>query len=248
MRLWLRLPKGFRLSDFPALKGGSQWLKSALAAACLVLAGGDSLGQTRTGGPALNWAMGRADAPVTLLEYGSLTCGHCAEFSTDILPDIKRRFIDTGQVRYILRPFPTQPNVLSLALHALTICAGPNRYYPLVDAFFERQAEIFKAADGETGPKGIIFAIAEDFGGLTYTQSETCLRDPASQTQVIASADAGISAGVVGTPTFFVNGVLVKPQPNQGVTEAQLAAAINAALRSRPSPAKAKATPKAKQR
>jgi protein-disulfide isomerase len=139
----------------------------------------------------VNWALGRSNARVTLLEYGSLTCGHCALFTNDVMPTIKRRYIDTGAVRYVFRPFPTPPNDLSVAMHALTLCAGPARYYGLLDAFFARQREIFAAATGETGPKGTIFAIAEDHGGLTYIQSETCLRDTGRQREVLASAQAG---------------------------------------------------------
>ncbi len=178
--------------------------------------------------------MGRADAPVTLLEYGSLTCSHCAAFSNEILPAIKRRFIDSGQVRYILRPLPTPPFDLSVAMHALTICAGPSRYYSLVDAFFERQQEVFNAAVGETGPKGILFAIAEDAGGMTYAASQACLSDPARQAQVRTNAEAGANAGVVATPTLFVNGVIVTVPAGQPLTEAAVVAAILAAQRSRP--------------
>jgi protein-disulfide isomerase len=199
-----------------------------------------------------NWAMGAATAPVTLIEYGSLTCGHCAEFNNDIMPTVKRLYIDTGCVRYILRPLPTPPFELSVALHALTLCAGPTRYYPLADAYFQRQREIFEAAGGETGPKGIIFAIAQDVGGLNYAASEACLRQPLRQQQVLASANAGAAAGVTGTPTLFVNGTLVPVPAGQhhhelaDVTRA-LDAALAAAARAPQGKAKAKAK-KAKKR
>lgn len=185
--------------------------------------------------PPVSWAIGRADAPVTMVEYGSLTCGHCAEFNNDVLPNLKRTYIDTGRARYVFRPFPTPPRDLSIAMHALTLCAGPSRYYSLVDAFFRNQAAIFAAAGGETGPKGTIFAIAEDHGGLTYAQAEACLRDTSRQTQIIASAQAGVTAGVRSTPTLFVNGTIVN-----GHSGADATAAIEAALRAggpaRPSP------------
>jgi protein-disulfide isomerase len=219
-----------------------------LALACALDLGlvASAFSQTPTPVGPQNWAMGRATAPVTLIEYGSLTCGHCAEFNNSVLPAIKRNYIDTGRVRYVFRPFPTPPNDLSVAMHALTLCAGPTRYYQLSDAFFTRQAEIFDAARGETGPKGTIFAIAEDHGGLSYSQSEACLRDPARQAQVQASALAGDAAGVSSTPTFFVNGVRVNVPLGQHVDESLLAAAIAAALRV-PSPKRAPA-PKAKKR
>jgi protein-disulfide isomerase len=188
----------------------------------------------------VNWALGSANAPVTLVEYGSLTCGHCAAFNNETMPAIKRRYIDTGKVRYIFRPLPTPPFNLSVAMHALTLCAGPNRYYPLVDTFFERQQEIFEAARGETGPRGLLFAIAEDAGGLSYAASEACLIDPARQNQVRANADAGAAVGVIATPTLFINGTIVTVPLGQTLGESQVSGAIEAALRQRGSAPKAK--------
>ena len=186
--------------------------------------------------------MGRQTAPITLIEYGSLTCGHCAQLNANVMPEIKRRYVDTGRVRFIFRPSPTPPFELSIAMHMLTLCAGPSRYYPLVDAFFQRQRDVFQAAGGETGPRGILFAIAEDFGGLSYAASEACLRDPARQTQVRASAEAGTAAGIRGTPTLFVNGVLVQVRGGQTHYDvADISQAIEAASRPRTfAPAKAK--------
>jgi protein-disulfide isomerase len=191
----------------------------------------------------VSWALGQPNAPVTIIEYGSLTCGHCAHFALNVLPTIKRTYIDTGRVRYIFRPFPTPPRDLSMAMHMLTLCAGPNRYYGLSDAFFQRQASIFEAARGETGPKGMIFAIAEDHGGLTFAQAEACLRDEGRQDQVIASARAGSSAGVFSTPTFLINNV---PYTQHELVD--LTTAIDRALASRSAPSQAKAKTKAKKR
>lgn len=225
----------------------------ALAIACLVIVGTHASAQTspktssQISGQANvpNWALGEASAPVTLMEYGSLTCGGCAAFATQILPNIKRRFITRGRVRYIFRASPTPPFDLSVAMHALTYCAGPSRYYALADAFFERQRDVFSAAAGETGPKGTLFAIAEDFGALSYSASEACLRDPSRQGQVRASANMATAAGVASTPTFFVNNVIVTAPAGTLVTEALLINAIETALRNsaqnRPPSAKTKA-------
>lgn len=189
----------------------------------------------------INWSLGSPTAPVTVLEYASLTCGHCEAFHTNVLPAIKRRFINTGRIRYILRPLPTPPFELSVAMHALTMCAGPSRYYPLIDAFFQRQRDIFTAAGSETGPKGVIFAIAEDVGGLSYAASEACLSNPARQSQVRTNAESGVALGVRATPTVFVNNVLVTVPAGQTLTEERLAEAIMAAERSRATQPKVKA-------
>jgi protein-disulfide isomerase len=158
------------------------------------------------------------------------------------MPEIKRRYVDTGRVRFVFRPMPTPPIDLSVAMHVLTLCAGPTRYYPLVQAYFERQQQVFQAAVGETGPKGTLFAIAEDFGGLNYAAAEACLRDPVRLGQVRASVDAGTRAGVAGTPTLFVNGVLINVRAGQAHYEvADISNAIEAAARPRTAaPAKAK--------
>jgi protein-disulfide isomerase len=245
------------LNNHASHQGGKAKLWQSLALACVFLAVSSNASsqqrqQTKTLTPnaangLVTWAMGRADAPVTLLEYGSLTCGHCAAFNNEVMPAIKRRFIDSGQVKYILRPLPTPPFDLSVAMHALTMCAGPDKYYPLVDAFFERQREVFAAAVGETGPKGILLAIAEDSGGLTYTQSEACLRDPARQDQVRNNAQAGANVGVIATPSIFVNGTLVTVPIGQSLTETAVANAIIAAQRARPT-APRKGLPQAKKR
>jgi protein-disulfide isomerase len=223
-----------------------------LAFACAAVFGASALAQTRPKTSVVpaapvsvpNWALGQANARVTLLEYGSLTCGGCATFANSILPNIKRNYIDTGRIRYVFRASPTPPVDLSFAMHALTICAGPTRYYPLTEAFFDRQGDIFAAAGGETGPKGTIFAIAEDFGGLSFAASEACLREPTALAKVRASANMATAAGVASTPSFFINNVAVTAPPGQFVSEERLIAALDAALRatqqSRPASAPAK--------
>jgi protein-disulfide isomerase len=213
-----------------------------IACACVVGWQGQVHSQSAPAGAFPNWVLGRADAPITVLEYGSLTCAHCAQLANEVMPEIKRRYVDTGRVRFVFRPMPTPPIDLSVAMHVLTLCAGPTRYYPLVQAYFERQQQVFQAAVGETGPKGTLFAIAEDFGGLNYAAAEACLRDPVRLGQVRASVDAGTRAGVAGTPTLFVNGVLINVRAGQAHYEvADISNAIEAAARPRTAaPAKAK--------
>jgi protein-disulfide isomerase len=195
----------------------------------------------------VNWAQGSAQAPVTVVEYGSLTCGHCANFNTAIKPTIKQNYVDTGRVRFIFRPFPTPPNDLSVAMHVLSMCGGASTYYPMVDAYFAHQEEIFEAARGETGPRNILFAIAEDVANISSSQAETCLRDPQLRSRVLASYQAGANAGVISTPTLFVNGVRFEPNAGVGISVASFSSALDAALRARTAPRvapKSKAAPK----
>ena len=82
-------------------------------------------------------ALGPADAKVTIVEYASLTCSHCAAFHKDTWPELKKRYIDTGKVRFILREFPLDP--LATAGFMLARCDGEAKYYPITDLLFDQQ-------------------------------------------------------------------------------------------------------------
>ena len=88
-------------------------------------------------GPLPEMALGNADAPNTIVEYASMTCPHCAQFQNVVLPELKTKYIDTGKARFILREFPLDG--LAVAAFMLARCAGPDRYFPMVDALFETQ-------------------------------------------------------------------------------------------------------------
>src|SRR6478736_5031450 len=81
--------------------------------------------------------LGRTDAPVTIVEYASATCPHCAAFHKDVFPQLKSEFIDTGKVRFIFREFPFDD--LALAAFMLARCAPPDKYFPMIDVLFEQQ-------------------------------------------------------------------------------------------------------------
>src|SRR5918912_2200447 len=89
-------------------------------------------------GPLGDVWLGPADAKVTIIEYASMTCSHCAAFHKDTYPKLKERYIDTGKVRFVLREFPLDP--LATAGFMLARCDGNDKYYPITDLLFDNQS------------------------------------------------------------------------------------------------------------
>ncbi|AVO46895.1 DsbA family protein [Phreatobacter cathodiphilus] len=162
-------------------------------------------------GPLGDVWLGKADAPVTIVEYASLTCGHCASFHTGTLPELKKKYIETGKVRLVFREFAL--NQLDAAVYMLTRCAlnadgkagegvDQARYFALIDVFFQQQRTW--AFGGN--PLEAVTAITRQ-AGMTQAQFEACLNNQAILDALNATRERAASAfGVESTPTFFVNG------------------------------------------
>ncbi|MBY0362392.1 MAG: DsbA family protein [Phreatobacter sp.] len=162
-------------------------------------------------GPLGDVWLGRADAPVTIVEYASLTCGHCATFHVNTLPELKKKYIETGKVRLVFREFAL--NQLDAAVYMLTRCAlnadgkagegvDPTRYFALVEVFFQQQRTW--AFGGN--PLEAVTAITRQ-AGITQAQFEACLNNQAILDALNATRERAASAfGVESTPTFFING------------------------------------------
>ena len=84
-------------------------------------------------------ALGPADAKVTVVEYGSMTCGHCAHFATKVFPDIKKKYIDTNKVRFVFREFPLDN--LAAAASMLARCAGDDKAFPLIETLYDKESK-----------------------------------------------------------------------------------------------------------
>jgi protein-disulfide isomerase len=162
-------------------------------------------------GPLGDVWLGKADAPVTIVEYASLTCGHCASFHTGTLPELKKKYIETGKVRLVFREFAL--NQLDAAVYMLTRCAlnadgkagegvDQARYFALIDVFFQQQRTW--AFGGN--PLEAVTAITRQ-AGMTQAQFEACLNNQSILDALNATRERAASAfGVESTPTFFVNG------------------------------------------
>ncbi|MCW5695886.1 MAG: DsbA family protein [Bauldia sp.] len=187
--------------------GGFLAMASAAFAAFIVLAAPASA-QNRINemelaveGPLGDVVLGAADAPVTIIEYASMTCPHCANFHNTTFDALKTEYIDTGKVRFIMREFPLDP--LSAAGFMLARCApGENGYYGMVDLLFETQGEWIVSE-----PIPPLFALASQ-SGFTQESFEACLTNQEILDGVYAVYDRAAQQFAVDvTPTFFINGV-----------------------------------------
>lgn len=167
--------------------------------------------------------MGRANAPVTVVEYASFTCNHCADWHNQILPQFKARYIDTGKVRLVFRDLPTQPTNLAAPAAAVGRCAAPERFFDVAKALMSGQGALFSSRDPAPW-----FKAAIDASGRTEAQIDDCLKDPNTATALNADVQSAVEAGVTGTPAFFVNGRLIEGHSLQA-----LSAAIDPLVRGR---------------
>jgi len=150
-------------------------------------------------GPNGDFWLGSEKAPVTIIEYASMTCPHCAHFTANTLPELQKRYIDTGKVRYTLRTFPLDP--LAAAGFMLAICGGKDKYAPITEALFAKQADwIVKE------PIPPLKEIAKQFG-FTEDSFNQCLSNQKLLDGIQAVRDHAVDKlGVNSTPTFFLNG------------------------------------------
>ncbi len=144
-------------------------------------------------------AMGPADAKVTVIEYASASCPHCAAFYRDVFVTLKKDYIDTGKMRFVFREFPH--NDAAMAAFMLARCAPKESYFPLVDIFFQTQ-DTWLAA-----PREGLLNIAKQ-AGFTEETFDKCLKDETVAKAIMEVRSQAEGFGVTGIPTFFINGEL----------------------------------------
>ena len=185
-----------------------QFLKTtALAMAAFCLAGSSlALAQTVneaelvTPGPLGDKILGEENAPVTIVEYASMTCGHCANFHKRTYPDLKANYIDTGKVRFIFREFPLDP--VAAGAFMLARCAPADKYFEIVDIMFEQQ----RAWAFTDNPYQSMLDFSKQIG-FTKESFEECLGNQDLLDAIEAVKNRGANEfGVDSTPTFFING------------------------------------------
>ena len=150
-------------------------------------------------GPGGDIMIGSDKAPVTIIEYASMTCPHCAHFEETTLPELKKRYIDTGKVRYVMREFPL--DALAAAGFMLARCAGPDKYETVVETLFAKQPDWVVQKPIEP-----LMAIAKQFG-FTEESFNACLANQKVLDDIQAVRDHAVQKlSVNSTPTFFING------------------------------------------
>jgi len=149
-------------------------------------------------------ALGSQTAAVTIVEYGSLTCDYCVRFHREVMPHLKRKYIDPGRLRYIFRDFPTSAEATRGAVAAR--CVRPDGYYQMLEALFWSVGQWSRTSNVDA-------ALVREATklGLGTAGFRKCLEDPASQAAVARSRRQGAQEfDVLGTPTFLVNGRIVR--------------------------------------
>ncbi len=148
-------------------------------------------------------AVGKADAPITIIEYSSLTCPHCASFHKNVLPELKSKYIDTGKVRYVVREFPLDN--LAVAGFMLARCKS-DKYNEIIEDLYEHQ-------EAWAFVKNPLEKLKERAKKAGYTDESfnSCLRDQALLDKIVQVREkASTVFKVTSTPTLFVNGKLLR--------------------------------------
>jgi protein-disulfide isomerase len=151
-------------------------------------------------------ALGPANAPVTITEFASMTCPHCAAFNENVFPKIKSEYIDTGKIRYVFREFPLDIKAAAGSMLARCIAKGDGgKYFAVIDMLFKQQNDWVTKNTTET-----LTRIGKQ-AGLSQQGVEDCLKDQALLDKIAADQKyASEVLKVDSTPTFFINGEKIK--------------------------------------
>ena len=170
--------------------------------------------------------LGNPDAKVTVVEYASASCSHCAKWNEEVFPAFKAKYVDTGRVHYVFREFLTSPIELASAAFLMARCAGKDKYFNVVDAVFRAQPVMYQTGDY----RGELLRIANS-AGMSEQQFTQCIRDDEALKALNDRVEKAVNEDkVTGTPTFIVNGKKVgdgemsMEQLDTAIAEAEAAA------------------------
>ncbi|MFS2318724.1 DsbA family protein [Maricaulis sp. D1M11] len=150
-------------------------------------------------------ALGNPDAPLTVIEYSSVACPHCATFHNNAFKDIEENYIETGQVRFVFREMLTGQPQFAVAGFALANCVQDDRYFDMIELLFQQQNAIFRAASQPGGARNQYLTIARTMG-MSEADFEACLANEDIQAAIIERSEQASADGVNATPYFIING------------------------------------------
>ncbi len=178
-----------------------------------------TLADVRATGRLPEFSIGRADAPVTIIKYASLTCPYCRQFHKQEFPKLKRELVDTGKVRFIIREFPIGKSSgnATIALR----CAKPDKYLTLYGKFLDQQSKWVS----QEVRLDRIFAVAQQVG-MKQSEFDACLKNQGMINDLQWVKDRGRKLGIIGTPNFFIQNKLYKKQ----LTMAEIRKAVDQVL------------------
>ena len=194
---------------------------AALAAMALSACGGNKGGSAEG-----DMALGAADgAKVTVVEYASVTCGHCALWQQNTWPAFKAKYVDTNKVRYVFRELPTPPIDAATAGFLVARCAGDDKYFQVVHQLLATQQEMVTGS-----PRDWLLRTAQA-AGMNEQQFADCVSDRDAVAALDQRIQQAQAQGVTGTPAFFVNEQeVITPGSSEGPSLADLSTAIDAEL------------------
>ena len=195
-----------------------------LATVALLCLGLAASGAPRAAQPLVrpdDMTLGSVKAPVTVIEYASASCPHCARFSNEVFPAFKAKYIDTGQVRYVFREYLTEPVDVAAAAFMMARCAGNGKYFKVLSAVFRDQEKMYDTGD----IRGVLLKIGED-NGLTEAQYMACLTNAKAKDALFKKVDGYYhNDHVESTPTFLIGNEKLEGEKSLADLDAAIAKA-----------------------
>ena len=166
-------------------------------------------------------SLGNPAAKVTVIEYASASCPHCARFNNEVFPAFKAKYIDTGKINYVFREFLTPPVNMAAAGFLTARCAGKDKYFSVLDAIYQGQTAMFQSGDIHGG----LLRIAQS-AGMNEQQFNACVSDDKALTALNDRVQRyETKDNISGTPTFLVNGKKLDGEQTLASLDAAIAAA-----------------------
>lgn len=167
-------------------------------------------------------SLGNASAKVTVVEYASATCSHCARWNKDVYPAFKAKYVDTGKVNYVYREILTAPAEVAAASFLMARCSGKDKYFQVVDSVYRSQEEMFTSGQF----REVLVRIAQS-AGMDEAKFNACVSDEKALKALNSRVEKySKEQNIQGTPTFVVNGKKVGGPEGGEVSLGELDAAI----------------------